>query len=280
MRGFILGIVVLILTGQTSWAALRIDDCEGHGLGGWFSYSDTYSTVSPKPFTFSPEGYQSAHSARLDVELKSGVQYPFAGFGAGFTARDLSDYEGVRFYAKGEGAWGCQVPTTPTSTENNHYSCPFTVGRDWTLVELPFSRFSQTWGTPKPWDPAQVTGVGWNALGQPGTKSFLCVDNIEFYKKGEALLKPPETNPILKAPKVNQVGYRPSDPKTFAVAQTPGGAQKDDPFRILNESGQVAFSGTVQGEAVDDTPSTGEKVFRVDFSGLTLPGRYTVEVKG
>ena len=280
MRAVILGIVIFIFIGQAAWATLPVDDGEGHGLGGWFSYADTYSSASPKPFVFSPDGYQSAHCARLEVELKSGVQYPFAGFGTGFAVKNLSDYEGVRFYAKGEGAWSCQVPTTPTSTENNHYSSPFKVGKDWTLVELPFSGFSQTWGTPKPWDPTQVTGVGWNALGQPGTKSYLCVDNIEFYKKDEAQAKPPETNSILKTPKVNQVGYRPSDPKSFAIAQTPGGVQKGDSFQVLDELGHPAFSGKIGQDAVDDSPSTGEKVFRVDFSGLTLPGRYTIEVKG
>lgn len=280
MRRWFFLLLALTLLPQAVRASLLVEDGEGHGLGGWFSYSDAYSEASPKPFTFSEGGYRSAHCARLDVELKSGVQYPYAGFGTGFPLKDLSAYEGVRFYAKGQGAWNCQVPISSTSTDNNHYSCPIPLTGEWTLVELPFSQFTQTWGSPKPWDPAQVTGVGFTASGQPGAKAFLCVDDIEFYQKGESRVAPPPANPVLKAPKVNQAGYRPGDPKTFAVAETPGGAQRGDSFIVLDESGRTAYAGRITGPATDDRASTGEKVFRVDFSGLTLPGRYTVEVRG
>lgn len=280
MRGFILGIGIFVFIGQAAWAALPVDDCEGHGLGGWFSYADAYSSAVPKPFAFSPEGYQSAHCARLDVELKSGVQYPYAGFGTGFTVKNLSEYEGVRFYAKGEGAWSCQVPTSATAVESNHYSCPFSPGKDWTLFELPFSKFTQAWGTPKSWDPTQVTGVGWNAAGYAGAKSFLCVDNIEFYKKGEALQAAPEANPILKEPKVNQQGYLPEDKKYFCLTQRAGGPKQGDPFQVMDEAGKAAFAGKIQADPLEDLKSTGEKVFQVDFTSLTLPGRYTVELAG
>ena len=285
MRFFLLGLWLSSLVLPAFGSPLLVDDAEGsstdnHFGGGWYSYSDPNSYSSPKPFVFSAGGYQSGHCARLEVELKSGVPYPYVGFGTSFPARDFSDYAGVRFYAKGEGSWNCQLPLTSTSTENNHFSSPFTPTQDWSLVELPFTTFAQTWGTPKTWDPRLLSGVGWNFLGQGGAKGFLCVDNIEFYQKNDARLKTKEANIVLASPKVNQVGYRPSDPKTFAVAEAPGGAQKGDSFKVMDEQGQAVYSGVIRQEAVDDVASTGEKVFRVEFSGLTLPGRYTVEIKG
>ncbi len=276
---------LILLIARPSIAALLVDDCEGispaNRLGGyWSSYSDVYSAVTPKPFAYSPEGYGSAHCARIDMELKAGLQYPYAGMNTSFAPQDLSAYEGVRFYAKGSGDWNCQIPLTSTSKEYNHFSCPIALSSDWKLFELPFNQFTQTWGTHKPWDPTQVTGVQWAAAGTTGAKGFLCVDNIEFYKKNEATLKAPEANPILNEPKVNQQGYLPDGGKTFVVSEIPGGVKKGDSFKVEDEAGHTAFSGKIQSEPIDDLKSTGEKVFQVDFSGLTLPGRYTVVIDG
>ncbi len=266
-------------------AALLVDDCEGtaqsNTLGGvWSSWCDPNSSVAPKPFTFTEGGYQSEHCARVDYELKPGISYPYAGMNTTFKATDLSSYEGVRFLAKGEGSWNCQVPLTSTSTEYNHFGSPLELTPDWKLFELPFSQLVQTWGTHKTWDPTQVTGVQWSAGGSAGSKGYICVDGIEFYKKAEASLKPPEANPILKEPKVNQQGYLPGAEKYFALTEFQGGPRLGDRFKIQDEAGKTAYAGTIRADAVDDTPSTGEKVFQADFSGLTRPGRYTVEVGG
>src|ERR1035441_6752095 len=83
-----------------AFSALLVDDCDGNGLRGhWTSYVDPHSYVSPNPFTYSIGG-RSDLCARLDFELKPGLQYPYAGMTDSFPAQELSTYEGVRFWAK------------------------------------------------------------------------------------------------------------------------------------------------------------------------------------
>jgi endoglucanase len=282
---FILAATCLIpfLSTSAAQAALLVDDCEGvHNQmgGGWSSYVDAHSYASPVPFKMADEGYQSDHGARLEFEMKPGVQYPYAGMNTYFKTTDVSQYEGVRFWAKGAGNWTCQLPIPATSTEYNHFASPFDLTEKWTLVEVPFSSLGQGWGTPRTWDASQVTGVQWSASGTVGAKGWICVDNVEFYKKGEAKVKPPEANVILEGPKVNQLGYLPEAAKYFVVSEVPGGLKKGDAFKVLDAKGKTAFTGTLKADALDDKAATGEKVFRGDFSGLKKPGLYTVEIKG
>src|SRR5580692_1790328 len=118
--GGLIPIICLALVAP-SFAALLVDDCNGNGLGGhWTSFSDTNSTASPKPFIFSPGGYKSDLCAKLEFELKPGLQYPYAGVVDNFTSQDLSGYQGVRFWAKGLGNWNCLVPIPATAAGFNH----------------------------------------------------------------------------------------------------------------------------------------------------------------
>ncbi|HUO56875.1 MAG TPA: glycoside hydrolase family 9 protein [bacterium] len=276
-------VVGLILSAcAPSTEALLVDNGEGSGEGlivHWAGYCDSASSYSPSPFHLSSDGHDSARCARLEFEMRPGAQYPYAGMTCSFTAQDFSTYEGVRFWAKGLGSWSCMLPIPATSKEYNHYSSPVIVTDSWKLYELPFSKFAQSWGTPKPWDPTAVTGVQFNASGNAGDKGWISVDDIEFYKKGEEKSQNKMNNPILPEPKVNQEGYLPGDEKYFVITETPA-VKKGDSFQILNETGVKAFSGTLSTGPFDDIKSTGEKVFQGDFTGLTLPGRYTVSIDG
>ncbi len=262
-----------------SSATLLVDDCEGAGLGGhWSSYCDHFSSIDPNPFRFSEGGHTTTHCARLDVEIKAGEQYPYAGINTMFPPQDLSSYEGVRFWAKGSGNWGCQLPIPATATTYNHYLSPILVTDEWTLFELPFSGFVQTWGTHVPWDPTAINGVQWAVAGYPGTKAWICVSEIEFYKKEETNLGKASANPIIPAPKVNQQGYLPDSKKAFSLTLLPDGPKPGDAYVILDEKGIPALNGKLSGDTTDDTLSTGEKVLRVDFSGLRASGRYSLSV--
>ncbi|HEY5040284.1 MAG TPA: glycoside hydrolase family 9 protein, partial [bacterium] len=262
----------------SAFGALLVDDFDGNGLSGhWTSYADPHSYASPNPFHFSGNGHDSDQCARLEFEMKPGLQYPYAGMMDNFPAQNLSTYEGVRFWAKSLGTWSCMLPIPATAADYNHYSAPFFATAEWKLFEIPFAKFGQVWGTKKPWDPSVITGVQFSAGGNSGDKGWLSVDDIEFYKKGEEKSKNESNNPILKDPKVNQDGYLPSEEKYFALTESTG-VKKGDAFQILNQGGKTAFSGNIQADSIDDKIVTGEKVFRVDFSGLTLPGRYTVSV--
>ena len=261
-----------------SLAVMRVDNFENNGLGGhWVCFVDSNSHISPNPFMLSGGGHNSDQCARLDFELRQGVQYPFAGMTLSFLPQNLTTYEGVRFWAKGQGIWNCMLPIPATSTEFNHFAAPITPGPDWQLYEIPFSKFKQTWGTQKPWDPSAVTGIQFSAGTMAEDKGFICVDEIEFYMKGEEEAKAVVNNPIIKEPKVNQEGYLPDGEKYFVLSQS-AGINKVDSFQILDSTGKTAFSGTLSSNLIDDTTSTGEKVFRVDFSSLTLPGQFTVSM--
>jgi endoglucanase len=267
-----------LLLASPSLAAMRVDNFAGNGLEGhWVSFVDSSSHISPNPFILSGGGHSSDQCARLDFELKQGAQFPYAGMTDSFTPQNLSEYEGVRFWAKGQGIWNCMLPIPATAAEYNHYSSPISPGPDWKLYEIPFSKLKQPWGTPKPWDPSAVTGIQFSAGTTAGDKGFIYVDEIEFYKKGEEQTKNVVNNPILKEPKVNQEGYLPDSEKYFVISQSDK-IGKGDSFQILDQTGKTAFSGTITTDSMDDTTFTGEKVFRVDFSGLSLPGRYTVSI--
>jgi endoglucanase len=276
--GFLLFIGLLASTVQ---AGLLVEDGEGNGLmaqpgRSWTTFTDSFSSVSPSnPFTLADEGFDSSHCARLDYEIKAGAPYAFVGFIASFPVTDLSRYAGVRFWAKGQGTWICQIPTSSTAAQYNHYSSPIGLTDTWTLIEVPFSTLTQSWGTPSAWLPQSVLGIQWEATGAPGAKGFICVDDVEFYTQEESRIKLPEADPISPAPKANQEGYLPGQEKYFVITQGP--AQEGDPFQILDETGHSALAGKLNDKK-SDVASTGETVFQVDFSGLTLPGRYTVKV--
>ena len=71
---------------------------------------------------------------------------------------------------------------------------------------------------------------------------------------------------------INQVGFRPSDPKEFALV----GANGDVEF--VNASGQTALKVTPKAASYWD--ASGQNVQLVDFSDLKTPGTYTIKVGG
>jgi endoglucanase len=71
---------------------------------------------------------------------------------------------------------------------------------------------------------------------------------------------------------INQVGYRPADPKEFALV----GGNNDVEF--VNASGQTALKVTPKAASYWD--ASGQNVQLVDFSELKTPGTYSVKVGG
>jgi endoglucanase len=279
---FLAAILFLV---QPSHAALLVDDCESGGvqnsLGGtWVTYHDPSSLIlfPLETFQYSTSGFHSPHCVRVEYEIKAGAPYPYVGFNSSFPSQNLSTYEGVRFRAKGQGAWTFLLPTAVTAAEYNHYSSPLALTEEWQLYEIPFSKLTQAWGTPKPLDLNHVIGVQWSAAGPPESKGWIDVDDIECYEKKEATQTASANNVILDAPKVNQTGYLPNGEKYFVVSQPY--VQKGENFQIVSENDKPALEGRVTSEPINDLPSTGEKVFRVDFSSLTKNGRYRVKIGG
>lgn len=265
---------------NNSSASLLLDDAEtgtmNNKLGGaWQTYNDGYSSV-----TFTPDsapGYEGNYCRRMDWEIKAGSSGPYAGtvcsLNAAWSDVDMSAYSGLRFYAKGSGNYQIIIAEEETRTENNHYTLPITLTSSWQLFELPFSGFTQTWGTPKAWDPAKLYAVGFTAAGSSGIHGTISFDNLEFYT-GDT--PKPDPNVIILQPKVNQLGYLPAEKKYFTIAANVASA--NDTFRIVDTSGNTALTGRIIGSPLDDRQISGENIFKVDFSALTAPGIYHVEV--
>lgn len=265
-------------------AAYFVDGAEtgtpANELGGsWITYTDGYSSV-----TFTPNdtgSYAGNYCRRMNWTMITGAVNHYAGAAAGLNASwsdtDLSAYYGLRFYAKGSGTIAVNIAEEETRTETNHYTAPITLTSSWKLYELPFSGFTQTWGTPKPWDPAKLYAVGFTASGSPGAAGVLYFDNMEFYLQAEGG-PVPDPNVIMPAPKVNQLGYLPDENKYFTIVTNT--ASTNDTFRVFDSNGNTALTGTITGAPIDDRTITGEGVFKVDFSSLTAPGKYHVVVNG
>ena len=71
---------------------------------------------------------------------------------------------------------------------------------------------------------------------------------------------------------INQVGYRPSDPKQFSLVGASGNVE------IVNASGQTALSVTPGAASYWD--ASGQNVQLVDFSELKTAGKYSIKVGG
>lgn len=71
---------------------------------------------------------------------------------------------------------------------------------------------------------------------------------------------------------INQVGYRPSDPKQFSLVGASGNVE------IVNASGQMALSVTPGAASYWD--ASGQNVQLVDFSELKTAGKYSIKVGG
>ena len=71
---------------------------------------------------------------------------------------------------------------------------------------------------------------------------------------------------------INQVGYRPADPKEFALVQGNGDVE------FVNASGQTVLKVTPKQATYWD--ASGQNVQLVDFSDLKTAGTYSVKVGG
>jgi len=270
---FLIGITINL------YAAFLVEDAETgtltNSLGGeWATYSDGFSVITITPDA-SP-AYAGNYCKRLDWTINAGSGSPYAGAASAlnseWTGVDLSAYYGVRFYARGNGTYAINLGTDQTRAESNHYSKEITITPEWRLYELPFVLFAQTWGEPKAWDPSTLFSIGFNTVASPGNSGQIFVDNLEFYLKSEGQ----DPNIILHIPKVNQLGYLTFGRKYFCI--TANDALQGDLFYIRDAQSNVVFSGAISGTPVMDTASTGEEVWKIDFSQLSIPGTYTISV--
>jgi endoglucanase len=87
----------------------------------------------------------------------------------------------------------------------------------------------------------------------------------------------PSSNPVVTAPKLNQVGFLPNAPKRFVMTVSPADTQPHA-FRVENAAGQSVFEGSLDPAVHDVSQTAGEFVRTGDFSALAVPGNYRVGV--
>lgn len=264
-------------------AAESFDDFEAKSqtnlLGGaWTQFADASSIHTPVQAIDFAVGYASSSCGHFGYALGSGTSYPYAGVATGLDAAggavDLSDYVGVRFWAKGAGNFVFAVGTTTTMAESNHYGASLLPTLDWAQYQFRFSDLSQTWGTKSTFDAKSCTLLQWTASGTAGDAGELFLDDVELITDAEVSLV--AFNPVVTRPKVNQLGYLPAGAKRFTVTLTD--SMRDDTFRVLRvaDDAQV-FTGSLS-RPYDERAAAGEAVARGDFSSLMTPGRYYVAV--
>jgi licheninase len=187
------------MTNQKPAKLLQIDDCEdGNGitlLGTyWFTYDDSdnggNSEVYPAPGTFrmtEPGANNSRFCAQMTGVVRRRFESGFIGIGFDLQKpkgiRDISAYEGIRFYATGDGKrYQVRIHCSSTSDWDDFryvFAAPI---NEWKLFEVPFSQFSQEgWGAPARWTGRNAISVVWQTVGQPHRSIQLAVDDIAFF---------------------------------------------------------------------------------------------------
>ncbi|RPH37609.1 T9SS C-terminal target domain-containing protein, partial [bacterium] len=280
----LIGALVLFCAASQLHAAWLVDNAETGANtnsrgGNWVKFDDGFSTT-----VFTPDvspGHSGTYCRLFQWTIKTGSASPFAGaissLNAGWNGEDLHTFYGIRFYARGTGRYDISLATDRTRSGNNHYVKSVNLTSEWTLYEMPFSQFAQTWGQSQPWDPSSIYGVGVAPVATFGMSGQIWVDDIEFYRESEGH-QVPDPNVILLPPKVNQVGYLPDGEKHFCIVSNSAAA--GDTFHLIDSAGAIRYSGALTGISRNDVEATGEHVWKVDFSGFQSPGRYRVEVNG
>jgi endoglucanase len=257
-----------------------------NSLGGtWGSYHDASSTVSLNPAK--TPAYSGPYCLEEQVNVASGgYGGSYTSLNPSFNATDISAYTGVQFWIQGTPGsnWQVSIATNATAAANNHYAYNFTLTGTWTQVTVPFSSLQQYWGTPSAWDPQHATTVDFLPSSAPNA-SWMQLGEVEFYTASGPTPTPSNTgtpgpgpNFYSYRPKADQVGYLPSDSKSFSVMTQTAGAGA--PFAVVDSGGNTVFSGNLGGTVFDDTASSFEWVVRGDFSALHVPGTYHVVAGG
>lgn len=191
-------VLVFLLAAWPATAAhggnLMLADFEGErvesvrGLALPVVADEQFGGTSTARLTLIHPGAQASHGAlRISFVIADGVARPFSSvsvlMGDESLATDLSAYRGLRFYARsGRGNFLASVGRF--TGRFVRYMAPFPVKPEWTLVELPFDKFTPV--PPAAKDaalvPADVVSVGFSVASDLRGQLDLEIDQVEVYK--------------------------------------------------------------------------------------------------
>lgn len=192
--------------------SLLIDDLERRGgavaadadlpeiegrRGSWYIANDGTGLQVPSPFEPTPEGavgtFHSARSTAQGFETwGAAFGVPLNGSGFLNCPYDGSAFDGVRFWARGHGAWQFQVATLDTQPVafggrcegvcNDTFSLALNVEDTWSLFEVPWVALAQAgWGDPAEFNAAELMLLQWS-IGASATDDIfvLYIDEVGF----------------------------------------------------------------------------------------------------
>lgn len=247
--------------------------------GEWQSFSDNNSIDSLD--LQNPDGYDETSCAKFTWELKKGaVLYPYSYLQTWLNTEkkteDLTDYDAISFYARGNGLLKIGLATADTGFEN-FYAQTIQLQDEWKKYEIAFSELKKN-DSNTPIDKEQVVSLIFAAADDFDDRGEMWIDNIQFINKAAMSGNESEKIPkpkIVYQPKINQTGYLPEAFKEFSV--TADSVSAGESFFILDEQNNQVYSGNLADEPVDDTEISGELVYKGNFTDFNLPGTYRIK---
>jgi imidazolonepropionase-like amidohydrolase len=93
---------------------------------------------------------------------------------------DVSRYQGVRFEARGEGAFRLLVNSYGVRI-NDPFAAPFPASTEWQKLEIPFASLRRKAPGAEPWNPRDLRALAFEIAGPAGSGEWLEIDNVGFY---------------------------------------------------------------------------------------------------
>jgi hypothetical protein len=172
----------------TPATGVMVDDCENtltnQNLWGgwWYTYADLNSQISGSKQT--PGGPVTIAGKYKATGNRSTGGY--AGIGTNLSGNssevDLTAFEGIKMYLKGDGTpLNIAIVTGNFSEIPDYNNWQYTVvtTSDWTLVQIPFSSFTIPYGTYRPFDLTRAEDIQWK-INKDGNFDVE-IDDVMFY---------------------------------------------------------------------------------------------------
>jgi hypothetical protein len=126
------------------------------------------------------------HALQLFARM-SGAEHPYARAWLALARGDLqpgdvSRFTGLRFDARGEGAYHLTLPTRGIR-DGRYHQATFTGTPAWTAVTVPFATLAQAGSGPRvPWSGTDVLEIGFDIDREPAAVGWLEIDNLRLYQ--------------------------------------------------------------------------------------------------
>lgn len=185
-------VTATITATSTPVYGLMVDDCENTGTnqnlwgGWWYTYADgdptPNSTINGRKE--SPGGPETI----LGKYKATGNKVPggWAGFGTNLASGggevDLTSFEGIQMYVKGDGTpLDVAIVTGNFSDipDYNNWQKTIPTTSNWTLVQIPFSSFTIPYGTYREFDLTRAEDIQWK-INEDGDFDIE-IDDVMFY---------------------------------------------------------------------------------------------------